>query len=152
MSSKWQYLAFAVLLALAFSAGWWFTPTKTVEKIVTVEKVKYVKDAQRNVDTETRIVKKPDGTTETTIKERDRSTERVTDNRDTRTDSEKTTTRDSDKWLFTALIGAQRNGLSFSLDPSQTAIAVQRSLFMGIYVGPFITANGDFGVAASLRF
>ena len=142
--------SFAPILAalvLGIASGYYLAPArvKTVEVIKIVEK----KHVKKNVDTETRIVARPDGSTETVIKEHDGSTE---DTNKT-TDSTKTKVVERDgKWLATILVGVDRKGLAFEPSASNILVSVQRNLIFGLYVGPYVSVGGDFGVGISLKF
>jgi len=150
MERKTILKALAILSAIIASgaAGYWLSPTK----IRTVEIVKVIehKRIDRHVDTETHTIKRPDGTTEVHTVERDRSHEHSDIKTDKSTETEHS--RESDRWLATALVGLRRQGLDFSVDPSEITVSLQRSLFFGLYVGPYASLNGDFGLGASYRF
>lgn len=127
---------------------------KVVEKIVEVEVEKGT--VRRNVETETVIIERPDGTKETIIRERDRSLEETerTARRDTDKEASKSkeTTRSKKAWIATALVGVERDGLRFGLTPSQSTFVLQRRILGELYVGPYATLGGDFGLGVSMRF
>jgi hypothetical protein len=145
------------LLIAGFAGGFWLSPKKikieerVVEKIVVKEVSHH--DVKRNVDTETRIVKRPDGTTETVVHERDRSLETSETERDSTTDrsSHKSTSieRGSLSWIFTALVPINQVGLDYS----KSTLVAERYIAFGVSMGPFYSLDTQsFGLGVSVQF
>lgn len=143
MSPTQKVAVLLVTLGVGLGLGYYFAPAKIVEVVKIVEKT----HVQTHVDTDTRIIKRPDGTTETVIKERDRST---TDN-DKTTDRTKTTlARGNDDWIASLLIEPQ--GLTPATSKNDFTLLLQRHIILGIYAGPYLSGDGEFGIGLSLKF
>lgn len=124
MSPKYQLIAALLLIGGAFAGGYYLAPGKV--KIET----RIVKD------TETRIIERPDGSKETIIKEKDRSTSTLDKS------------RPQGEWMFTALIPV--DGVRFDLN--NTIINAQKRVLGPVYAGAWATLDGSWGLSVGMRF
>lgn len=130
LSISWKYLLVA---ALAAGLTYWLIP----EKLKIEEKI--VTEVQERVIVRTRILERPDGTTETIIDERRES--------DTRIESEKLTTPVAD-WSV---------GLSASIseeyrDETVYTLSLQKKLLGGLSGGLYARTDKEIGAVLSYSF
>ena len=156
MSGKWLWIGSFVLAAGAFSLGRYTTPVeiKEVTKTVEVEKKKteVEKETQKDVHRVERIIRKPDGTTETTIQtdSSTKSTKNVTSQTDAQAQSE-TSTSVVRAGARTRVAGVAAIDIYGRSGPAY-GVEVSRSILGPISVGGLGLSNGTFGLSLGLEF
>jgi hypothetical protein len=134
------------LCGLAWSAGFWFAPTKTkmVEKIVT----KTVKDRNVKVDKTTTVVKATDknGKPVTTITVIDKTKVDENTKTDSQTDRLKTVERTNPNWM----LGGYYNPLQS--DKARWGVHADRRILGGLWGGLYGFSDKNFGVGLTFQF
>lgn len=127
LKSSWKYVAVAIVAGLI---TWKLLPPKIEirEKIVT--------EVQERVRVDTRIIERPDGTTETIISER-RDT-------DTSVVSERESKPAGTEWI----VGLRASG---SKEPIYS-LSIERSLILGLSAGLYARTDKEVGLAISYSF
>lgn len=125
-------------LGLGYGAGRYLQPAKVETKIKEVEVIKH------DIKTVTHTVTKPDGSTDTTIVQVDKSTE------DKSKESQTTISNAKPNWLISATAG-KSEGRDLLTNPTYGLVVQKR--FMGpIYLGAYGNNNKEFGLALGMEF
>lgn len=155
--NKYTIIGIIVGAAALFALGRYTCPEKIrIEtKIVTVEKEVEKKDTEANKHKVTVIIKKADGSSETTITDDvSKNTQESSETDVTQTkDKISETTRSSGRTTFSILAGAQPHLFQgISLGPIVYGASVNKDILGPINVGAWGLSDYTFGVSLGLSF
>ena len=160
VTTKQKVVLSVIALTVAYGAGRWASPTKVVTKTVTVEVEKKTDDVKSDLnldkhrETTTVVLKKPDGTEETTTHVTEDTTanktrdEHSTDQVNKTSSQTKEVTYTSPKVTVSALAG-----LSFSGSPAPAyGASISKPILGPVTVGLWGLSNATGGVSLGLTF
>lgn len=134
-----KFLIAALLLGAGYAAGYFATPVKIKERIVTRDVIKIKRD------TVTVSVTRPDGTVETTTRETDRSSSE----RDTIKSKEKLVSARA-QWQIAAF--APTTDLFTAPLGNNFVLTAQRRIIGPFFAGAFVSRNLDWGLGVGIEF